>query len=53
MKDFAQRFDESTVALAAQASGQALLGERTTEADFTHRRATQLHLPRLEHVNRA
>jgi hypothetical protein len=52
MKDFTQRFDESTVALAAQASGQALLGEHTTEADFTHLRAAELHLRRLERVNR-
>jgi hypothetical protein len=53
MKDFTQRFDESTLVLAAQASGQALLGERTTQADFTHRRAAQLHLRGLEGVNPA
>jgi hypothetical protein len=52
MKDFTQRFDESTLALAEQASGQALPGERTTQADFTHPRAAQLHLLRLEQVNR-
>jgi hypothetical protein len=52
MKDFTQRFDESTLALAAHASAQALLGERTTQADFIHLRAAQLHLPRLGRVNR-
>jgi hypothetical protein len=52
MKDFTQRFDESTLVPAEQASGQALLGERTTQADFTNLRAAQLHLPRLERVNR-
>jgi hypothetical protein len=52
MKDFTQRFDESTLALAAHASGQALLGEPTTEADFTHLCAAELHLRRLEPVNR-
>jgi hypothetical protein len=52
MKDI-QCFDQSTVALAAQASGQALLCDRTTEADFTHLRGAQLHLRRLERVDRA
>jgi hypothetical protein len=52
MKDFTQRFDESTLALAAHASGQALLGEPTTEADFIHLRAAELYLRRLERVNR-
>jgi hypothetical protein len=52
MKDFTQRFDESTLAPAAHASGQALLGEPTTEADFTHLRPAELYLRRLERVNR-
>ena len=52
MKDFTQRFDESTLAPAAHASGQALLGEPTTEEDFIHLRAAELYLRRLERVNR-
>ena len=42
----------AVLALAAQGSGQALFGQRTTEADFAHLRTAELNLRRLEHVNR-
>lgn len=44
---------KAVLALAAQGSGQALLGESQIEADFTRLRAAELNLRRLERVNRA
>ena len=43
---------DAVLALAARGSGQTLLGEYTTEADFAHLRAAELNLRRLDYANR-
>jgi predicted glycogen debranching enzyme len=43
---------DAVLALAVRGSGQTLLGEYTTEADFAHLRAAELNLRRLDYANR-